>query len=245
MKKKIILSITLVVLLIGGALLANNWVGRVAASSGSVAPADTATKYGPGGSDEELATALGITVEELNTAQEKAFTAAIDAALKAEYITTSQAETLKAGNSSFMSLYRYLGETERAELDQDVYLAEALGISEVELKAAYDAMEQARVDQLVADGAITQEEADLQAAYMALRQSTTFEANMKQAMTDAINAEVKAGALTQAQADLLIANLDEMPMGFGMGMREMRGMEGFGGMKGFGGMGEHRGPGGR
>lgn len=55
---------------------------------------------------------------------------------------------------------------------------------------------------------------------------------MKQAMTEAINAEVEAGTLTEAQADLLIANFDEMPMGFGMGMR---GMHGIGGIRGMGG----------
>lgn len=239
MKKKTIISITLAVLLIGGALLANNWVGRVSADSGTTTDALTFTKGGPDGSDEDLAAALGISVEDLNAAVEKAFASAVDAALDAEYLTASQAETLKAGSASFRSLYRYLSETERAEFDQDVYLAEALSITDEDLKAAYDAMEQARINQLLADGTITQEEADLQAAYQALRESTTFEANMKQAMTDAINAEVEAGTLTQAQADLLIANLDEMPMGFGMGMRGVRGMEDFGGMGG------HRGPGGR
>ncbi len=239
MKKKTIISITLAVLLIGGALLANNWVGRVSADSGTTTDALTFTKGGPGGSDEDLAAALGISVEDLNAAVEKAFASAVDQALEAEYLTASQAETLKAGSASFRSLYRYLSETERAELEQDAFLAEALGISAEELQAAYDAVRQARIDAMVADGTLTQEEADLQAAYQALRGSTTFEATMKQAMTDAINAEVEAGTLSQAQAELLIANLDEMPMGFDMGMRGMRGMQGAGGMGG------HRGPGGR
>lgn len=239
MKKKTILSITLAVLLISGALLANNWVGRVSADSGTTTDALTLTKGGPGGSDEDLAAALGITIEDLTAAEQKAFTSAVDAALKAEYITTSQAETLKAGTANFRNLYRYLSETERAEFDQDVYLAEALGISETELEAAYDTVRQARIDELVAEGSITQDEADLRAAYQALRESTTFAENMKQAMTEAINAEVEAGTLTQAQADLLIANLDEMPMGFGMGMRGMRGIGGIRGMR------EHCGPGGR
>ena len=239
MKKKTIISITLAVLLVSGALLANNWVGRVSASSDTTTDALTLTKGGPGGSDEDLAAALGISVEDLSAAEEMAFTAAVEAALEAEYITDSQAETLKTGSASFRSLYRYLSETERAEFEQDAYLAEALGISAEELEVAYEAVKQARIDALVADGTITQEQADLQAAYAALRGSTTFEAAMKQAMTDAINAEVTAGTLNQAQADLLIANLDEMPMGFGRGMHGMRGMEGAGGMGG------HRGPGGR
>lgn len=239
MKKKTIISITLAVLLVSGALLANSWVGRVSASSDTTTDALTLTKGGPGGSDEDLAAALGISVEDLSAAEEMAFTAAVEAALEAEYITDSQAETLKTGSASFRSLYRYLSETERAEFEQDAYLAEALGISAEELEVAYEAVKQARIDALVADGTITQEQADLQAAYAALRGSTTFEAAMKQAMTDAINAEVTAGTLNQAQADLLIANLDEMPMGFGRGMHGMRGMEGAGGMGG------HRGPGGR
>ena len=101
MKKKIIVSITLAVLLISGALLANNWVGRVSADSGTTTDALTLTKGGRGGSDEDLAAALGITIEELTTAEQKAFTSAVDAALKAETITASQAETLKAGSASF------------------------------------------------------------------------------------------------------------------------------------------------
>lgn len=233
MKKKKIITITLAVLLVGGALLASNWVGQVSADSGTTTEALTLTKGGPDGSDEDLAAALGITVEDLNAAEEKAFTSAVDQALEAEYLTASQAETLKTGSASFRSLYRYLSEAERAEFDQDVYLAEALGISAEELQAAIDAVKQAWKDAMVADGKLTQEDADLQAAYAALKQSTSFEGTIKQGMTDAINAEAAAGTLTQAQADLLIANLDEIPMGFGMGIHGLRGREG------------HRGPGGR
>ena len=239
MKKKKIISITLAVLLIGGALLANNGVGQVSASSGTTTDPLTLTKGGPGESDEDLAAALGISVEDLTAAREKAFTTAVDAALEAEYITASQAETLKAGEPIFRRLYRYLSETERAEFDPEVYLAEALGISETELEEAYAAVKQARIDQLVADGTLTQEQADLRVAFQALRGSSTFKANMKQAMTDAINAEVEAGTLTQAQADLLIEKLEEMPMGFRMGVRGMRSFDGIRGML------ERRGLGGR
>lgn len=239
MKNKIIISITLVVLLIVGAFLANNWVGQVSASSGTTTDAFTLTKDGPGGSYEDLAAALGISVEDLTAAWEKAFTSAVDAALEAEYITASQAERLKAGDPVFRTLYRYLSETERAVFDQEVYLSEALGISETELEEAYAAVKQARIDQLVADGTITQKQADLRAAFQALRESTTFAANMKQAMTEAINAEVEAGSLSQAQADLLIANLDKVPVGFRMGVR---GIRGFGDIRG---ILDHFGPGGR
>lgn len=226
MQKKKIISITLAVLLVGGVLLAYNWVGQVSAYSGTTPNMDAFSKDGPGELGEDLAAALGISLEELNSAQEEAFLSAIDAALKAEYITASQAETLKTGTGSFRALYRYLNETERAEFEQDVYLAEALGISESELEAAYDAIKQAKINQLVADGVITQDQADLQVAFLALRESSTFAENAKQAMTNAINAEVEAGTLTQAQADLLIEKLDLMPFGFGFSMPGMHGFEG-------------------
>ena len=231
-KKKIVLSITLAALLVGGVLLANNWVGQVYASSGTTTFTDAALLFGPGGTGEDLAEALGITAEELDAAQEEAFLSAIDTALKAEYITDSQAESLKAGNGGFRSLFRYLSENERSEFDQAAYLAEALGISGEELEAAYDAIRQARIDELIADGIITQDQADLRVAFLALRESTTFQANMKQAMTDAINSEVEAGTLTQAQADLLIASLEDLPAGFAIGMRGSIGIEDFSPMGG-------------
>ncbi len=230
MKKKIVLSITLAALLVAGVLLANNWVGPVFASSGTTTFADADLLFGPGGSGEDLAEALGITTEELDAAQKEAFLSAIDTALKAEYLTDSQAESLQAGNGGFRSLFRYLSENERTEFDQAAYLAEALGISGEELEAAYDAIKLARIDDLIADGIITQDQADLQAAFLALRESTTFQANMKQAMIDAINSEVEAGTLTQTQADLLIASLEDLPAGFAMGMRGLIGIEVFGSM---------------
>jgi len=251
MKKKTIVTITIVALLVGGVLLSGHLVKGVAASAQSTPSASLTTQDIKGGSEDELAAALGITVEEVDAAQEKAFTSAVDAALEAEYITASQAETLKSGDGWFNALYRYLSDTERAEFDQNSFLAEALGISESELTEAYAAVQQAEIDQLVADGVITQDEADLRAAWQALQQSDTFAESYKQAMTDAINAEVEAGSITQAQADLLIAQLDEMPAGFGFGMHGMRGMEGDGkdrpemeGSEGFGGRGKGRGPGG-
>lgn len=251
MKKNTIITITIMALLVGGVLLSGLLVKGVAASAQSTPSSSLMIQDIKGGSDDELAAALGITVEELNTAQQKAFTSAVDAALEAEYITTSQAETLKSGDARFNALYRYLGDTEKEEFNLDVYLAEALGISESELQTAYATVEQAEIDQLVADGVITQEEADLRAAYQALQQSATYADSYKQAMTNAINAEVEAGSITQAQADLLIAQLDEMSGGFGFGMHGMHNRQGFGmdrsgmdEMDGSGGRGKGRGPGG-
>ncbi len=251
MKKKTIISITIVALLVGGVLLSGHLVKAVSASTESSPSASSMTQIITGGAYEDLAAALGITVDELTAAQEKAFTSAVDTALDAEYITATQSETLKAGDPKFTSLYRFLTAAEKDEFDRVVFLAEALGISESELESAVKTVEQAKIDALVEEGVITQEEADLRGAYLALQQSSTFTENYKQAMTEAINAEVEAGSITQAQADLLIAQLEEMPVRFGMGIFGMNHMGrfemrrfGMDDMEGFGGRGGRRGLGG-
>ncbi len=119
-----------------------------------------------------LAEALGITVEELQAAQEQAQAAAIQQALDEGLITQEEADMMSAR----MALKSYL--------DRDVLTAKALGISEAELQAAKDEgkplpvlmyeleidpatmrtnmsnAHQEAIDQAVADGVITQEQAD-------------------------------------------------------------------------------------
>ena len=95
MKKTTILSISIAALLVGGVLLTSLFTGQVYASSTDSGTAALLSEGGTTGRGEELATALGITVDELTTAWKKAFTAAVDDALKAGYITVSQAETLR------------------------------------------------------------------------------------------------------------------------------------------------------
>ncbi|MEL7625417.1 MAG: hypothetical protein AAGU15_00980 [Anaerolineaceae bacterium] len=246
MNKKKVISLSIMVFLIGGVLLTGHLTKDVSASTENPPFAQEMMLGRSGISDDDLAAALDVTVEELNNAQNEAFNSAVDAALEAGYITDSQAKTLKTEGMSFRALFRYLDQDQRKEFDQNTYLAEALGISESDLASAYQAVQQAILDEMVADGTITQEEADLQAAYAALQASDTFADNYKTALTEALNAEVKAGSLTQAQADLLLAQLDAMPASFGFGMHEMHSMDGYGmgGERGFGGRSERRGPGG-
>lgn len=228
MKKTTILSISIAALLVGGVLLTSLFTGQVYASSTDSGTAALLSEGGTTGRGEELATALGITVDELTTAWKKAFTAAVDDALKAGYITVSQAETLKAGDSRFRSLYRYLDETARAEFERDTYLAEALGISVEDLQNAYEAAKQAKTDQMIADGKLTEEQAALQAALQALKDSDTFTENLKEAIAEALGAEVRAGTLTQEQADLLIAKLEDSSMRGWLGMKWLQGRSGAG-----------------
>ena len=81
---------------------------------------------------------------------------------------------------------------------------------------------------------MTQEQADLEKGRNALVANQDFQASMKSAYEAAVQQAVSAGVITQAQADLILA--DNNAKDFGMGFA------GFGG--GRGGHGGHGGPGG-
>lgn len=122
--------------------------------------------------DENLAEALGITVEELQAAREQAFRESITDAVAAGRITQEQADLLLAMQAI------------RGTIDRQALLAEALGmtvdeveaarsegqtlwdlmfekeISPSELQTKMQAAYEAAVQQAVADGVITQEQAD-------------------------------------------------------------------------------------
>lgn len=121
--------------------------------------------------DALLADALGITVDELQAAREEAADAALDLAVEEGLITEERAELVRARRA--LKVY----------IDHDALLAKALGVSVEDVQAAReerslrnlffesdltpaelrDALEagyQDAVEQAVADGVITQEQAD-------------------------------------------------------------------------------------
>lgn len=122
--------------------------------------------------DELLAETLGLTVEELQAARDEAQAAALAEMVEAGYMTQEQADLILAV------------ETFRRSIDHDALTAEALGISADELQAAREggttladllddlgltleevmaakqAAYEAAVEQAVADGTLTQEQAD-------------------------------------------------------------------------------------
>lgn len=146
---------------------------------GQFGPMNQQGNFGRGGRfggqidyDSLLAEALGISVEELQAAREQADAVALQQAVEQGLISQEQADLMAARRQ----LVNYL--------DQDVLLAQALGISTEELQAALDegkppvvlAWEQGldpaalranlqtahaeAMQQAVADGVITQEQAD-------------------------------------------------------------------------------------
>jgi hypothetical protein len=208
-----------------------------------VTPAETATPVAPeqlrrGAPDvdhyELLAEALGITTDELQAAQEKALDAALTQAVEKDLLTQTQADALRermtrAGAQDFGRFGLAVGRNERflgGDIDFEALLADALGITVDQLQAAEEQVQTAAIDQAVADGTITQEQADLAEAWRAFR---SYWAEQQPTFEEQLDAAVKAGAITQEQADLLQeqgagkgawGRGDDDGFGFGPGMME-------------------------
>jgi len=184
---------------------------------------------GPGG--EALAEALGISVDDLNAAYQKASEAAVQQALDQGLVTQEQAEQLRSGGRFGRGMHlggRMLGSS---AIDFHALLADALGITPEQLTAAMQQAHEAQLAQAVADGRITQEQADLMQARQRLHLSESFQSSMRSAYEAAVNRAVQEGVITQEQADQILSGENGFGMrGFGMGGR---GMGGFG-MRGAG-----------
>ena len=142
-------------------------------------------RMGPGGPemfggkiDREalLADALGITVEELQAAQDKAHEAAVQQAVDEGLITQDQADTMVAG-------YKL-----RNYVDRDAVMAKALGISVEELQAARDEGKPVAV-----------------IIYEQGLDPATLRTNMQSAYEETIQQAVADGVITQEQADKITA----------------------------------------
>lgn len=203
-----------------------------AASAAPTSAAEFHRGMPPGGmtmqADSYLAEALGFTTEELQTAQETARVAAIDRALEQGLITQAQADALKESNRFSLGgrggMFGFLGM--KAEIDHEALLADALGVTVEELQAAQQKAADARIEQAIADGKLTQEQADLMKARQSLQQYLSEQGFFSKAVQQA----VEAGVITQEQADSILSR--EVPGMWGGGKGGMRGLGGFGGRGG-------------
>ena len=191
---------------------------------------------GSGVANESLATALGISVDELETAYQTATDKALEQAVAADLITQTQADAIKERSATRFGLHLagFLG---GSEIDFQALLAEALGISQDELTAAYNTAHSTAIADAVAAGDLTQEQADLMLGRHALRNSETYQNSLTSAYQASIEAALADGTITQAQADALLADLETNGFfggrGFGMGGGMRGGMHsGQSGMRG-------------
>ena len=181
--------------------------------------------FGGGYTNEDLANALGISVDELNAAYQKATSAALDQAVKAGLITQAQADQFRANGSAF-PIGGLRGDwLSQNGIDYDALLADALGITKEKLQAAYTQAYNARIDQAVTDGNLTQDQADLMKGQHALFSSESFRSSMQSAFEATVKQAVTDGVITQSQADQILKN------GTGMGFPDIKGFGEFGGFE--------------
>jgi hypothetical protein len=212
---------TIVILIMGGLIVAMT-LGTIAYRSVlAAAPATVVTSStnattqanlswwfgrGPNGgyTTEDLANALGITEDDLSTAFQSAVSAALKQAVSDGLITQAQADELISNGTAFPFGNRWDNWLTKNGIDFDTYLAESLDIRVDELRTAYQTAYYARIDQAVADGKLTEEQADLKKGQYALYHDSTFLSSIQSAFTSAVNAAVTSGVITQSQADQIL-----------------------------------------
>jgi hypothetical protein len=143
-------------------------------------------------------------------------------------ITQAQADQLTTNRTVFPFGNRWDSWLTQNGIDFNTYLADALGISVVILKAAYQTAYNTNIDQMVTNGNLTQTQADLMKGEYALFNDSTFQSSMQSAYTAAVNVAVTSGVITQAQADQILSNNSNM---FALGIG---GLGGHGGGHGHG-----------
>jgi hypothetical protein len=159
-----------------------------------------------GGYDgESLATALGISTDELNAAYAKAKENAINQALADGLITQTQADQLSERGIAFPFL-RWRGWLSENGIDFEALLADALGISVETLQDAYQQAYQIRIDQAVADGKLTEADADLIRGRQGLFSNDAFRSSMQAAFEAAVQQALENDVITQSQADQILSS---------------------------------------
>lgn len=146
-----------------------------------------------------LADALGITVEELQAAKEEALSAALDQAVEDGIITQEQADEilLNGGGRGF----RHLGQS----IDQQSYLADALGISVEELEAAKAEAQEAAISAALEAGTITQEQAD----YLNARNAVRANIDQKAIAADVLGVTVEELDAARSEGTSMATLLEE------------------------------------
>ena len=184
---------------------------------------------GGGYMDEDLAAALGISVDELQAAHETAQAEALEQAVSQGLITQEQADAIAARGAGRLPFGgRFLKDS---AIDVNALLADALNVTVEELQSARAEAFNTAIDRAVTEGSLTQEQADLLKGQRALGNDTSFQANMRSAFEAAVAQAVQDGVITQAQADQILAQ------SAGSGFRGWGG-----GRHGFGGRDGHRAP---
>lgn len=200
-----------------------------ATTTGSTQPGFGRGMREGGYSEQGLATALGISLADLQTAEQTATTEALKEAVSAGLITQSQADQFAQGaqNGQHLRGLPFLG---NSTIDYDALLAKALGITTEKLQSARQTAYFATLDQALTDGNMTQAQVDAAKGNYILRNNTQFQSSLKSAYETAVKQAVTDGLITQAQADALLSQASSSNFGGWMGMGGPGGRGGHGGM---------------
>ncbi len=167
--------------------------------------------------DELLAEALGITVEELQAAKEAVRVAAVEQAVADGLLTQEQADQILSGEGR-RGGHRGMGGFAGEKDEHDALLAAELDITVDDLTAAREEVHEARVQELIDAGVLTQEQADMAQARKDVQGYLDTDAlteMMQEAYQDAIDQALADGVITQEQADELASNAPTFNSGFG------------------------------
>ena len=192
---------------------------------------------GFGYSDQDLATALGISVDKLQAAYQSAGAEALKEAVSKGLLTQQQADQLsqRLNGRPFPGFGRF----NASGIDYNALLAKALGISTDQLQAGYQKAFTTAVNAAVKSGRLTQAQADGMLGRYALANNSKFQSSLQAAFVAAVNQAVKDGIITQAQADQILKSQSTsgargFPFGGGKFFGGPGGPGGFGGFHGFG-----------
>ncbi len=177
---------------------------------------------------QDLADALGITLDELEAAQQEVFDATLAQAVADGKLTQAQADQIKERSGMARFAFGMIGRSGHFgddSVDRNALLADALGITVDELEAAQETAREAALAQAVEDGKLSQEQVEQMTAMHKLMnyfQEQGVPEKMQAVIEDAVQAAMDDGVISQEQADEFLSHED-----FGPGFPGMRAPGGY------------------
>ena len=176
----------------------------------------------PTNHSQDLADALGITLDELEAAQQEVFDATLAQAVADGKLTQERADQIKerSGMARFaFGMIGRFGHFGDDSIDRNALLADALNITVAELEAAQETARDAALSQAVEDGKLSPEQVEQMTAMHDLMnyfQEQGVPEQMKAVIENAVKAAVGDGVITQDQADEFLSH-DQSAFGKGFG----------------------------